>query len=282
MVLSRHTSSYPPIFQCGQHAPCLRDSLSGIHLTIFTKATYEDTLSTPGLRLHLHVAGVGGSVKAGVVLVGVIWCQTLQKRVGRKPKSFHITLPEHEDYTADKGYDSILPDYPVPPLSGNVDILYHLTFTIHIERRFDHARMVALDLCKAAAESLRGFLRLGDAALKEERYKLAMLRGTPSEWLVVTHAIAYSRLPDWFMAFDLYDRSLDRWADRLGVGSVVGGYGDQQPSRFYEGPVEEVYVKVEKGGRVVSRGKVVRADFIAGNEHWSKGPLRLNALSLSD
>ena len=47
---------------------------------------------------------------------------------------------------------------------------------------------------------------------------------------------------------------------------------------FYEGRVEGVYVKVEKQGRVVSRGKVVRADFIAGNEHWSKGPLQLNTL----
>ncbi len=28
------------------------------------------------------------------------------------------------------------------------------------------------------------------------------------EWLVVTHAIAYSPgLPDWFMAFDLYERA---------------------------------------------------------------------------
>ncbi|KAI0801413.1 hypothetical protein C8Q74DRAFT_1241882 [Fomes fomentarius] len=123
------------------------------------------------------------------------------------------------------------------------------------------------------------------------------------EWLVATHAIAYSRLPDWFMAFDLYDRSLDRWADRRTLEALLADTGIklvpvvhegrmlgedelrlsvQQPSRFYEGPVEGVYVKVEKGGRVVSRGKVVRADFIAGNEHWSKGPLRLNALSLSD
>ena len=50
------------------------------------------------------------------------------------------------------------------------------------------------------------------------------------------------------------------------------------PSMFYEGPVEGVYVKVEKVGQVVSRSKVVRADFVAGNEHWTKGPLRTNKL----
>ena len=49
-------------------------------------------------------------------------------------------------------------------------------------------------------------------------------------------------------------------------------------SRFYDGPVEGVYVKVERGGEVVERGKVVRADFISGNEHWSRGRLRKNKL----
>ena len=119
------------------------------------------------------------------------------------------------------------------------------------------------------------------------------------EWLVATHSIPYSGLPDWFLAFDLYDRSLDRWADRRTLEALLEGTGIrpvpvvhegqmltedelrqavQRPSAFYEGRVEGVYVKVEKQGRVVSRGKVVRADFIAGNEHWSKGPLQLNAL----
>jgi atypical dual specificity phosphatase len=56
----------------------------------------------------------------------------------------------------------------------------------------------------------------------------------------------------------------------------------QRTSKFYDGPVEGVYVKMERYGRVLSRGKVVRGDFIAGNEHWSKGILRLNTLQLED
>lgn len=43
-----------------------------------------------------------------------------------------------------------------------------------------------------------------------------------------------------------------------------------------------VYVKIEREGRVASRGKVVRADFIAGNTHWGKGPLRLNTVAATD
>ncbi|KAI0327684.1 hypothetical protein GY45DRAFT_1355577 [Cubamyces sp. BRFM 1775] len=136
---------------------------------------------------------------------------------------------------------------------------------------------------------------LGRDPLFAQRYILF------GEWLVATHSIAYDRLPDWFLAFDLYDRSTGRWADRrtleallagtdLQLVPVVSALEGRMPgedelrdavkggSRFYDGPVEGVYVKVERGGEVVERGKVVRAGFIAGNEHWTKGPLRKNGL----
>lgn len=48
-------------------------------------------------------------------------------------------------------------------------------------------------------------------------------------------------------------------------------------SQFYDGRVEGIYVYVERNGRVVQRGKVVRADFICGNDHWDRGPLQRNA-----
>ncbi|KAJ7757580.1 ATP dependent DNA ligase [Mycena metata] len=122
------------------------------------------------------------------------------------------------------------------------------------------------------------------------------------EWLAVTHSIPYARLPDRFMAFDVYDRSTDSWVDRAGLCALLEGTGVevvpllyegalpgeaelrgmvQMPSRFWDGRVEGVYVKFERDGRVVSRGKVVRADFIAGNEHWTRGNLRVNELAIS-
>jgi atypical dual specificity phosphatase len=52
----------------------------------------------------------------------------------------------------------------------------------------------------------------------------------------------------------------------------------QRPSNFYDGRVEGVYVKVEMDGKVTGRGKVVRGDFIAGNEHWTRGNLTLNGI----
>ncbi|KAJ7157204.1 ATP dependent DNA ligase [Mycena filopes] len=123
------------------------------------------------------------------------------------------------------------------------------------------------------------------------------------EWLAVTHSIPYTQLPDRFMAFDVYDRSTDSWGDRAGLQALLDGTGIalvpvvyegawpgetalramvQRPSQFWDGRVEGVYVKFERDGQVVSRGKVVRADFIAGNEHWTRGNLRVNEFVRGD
>ncbi|KAF4546934.1 Hypothetical protein D9617_94g089190 [Elsinoe fawcettii] len=114
------------------------------------------------------------------------------------------------------------------------------------------------------------------------------------EWLVAKHSIHYSSLPDLFLAFDLYDRVegtyvsrrlLERALKGTGIGMVPlietreGGVGEEElrgmvqgRSRYYEGRVEGVYVRFEdaEGRRTVRRGKVVRGDFLAGDEHWSR------------
>lgn len=117
------------------------------------------------------------------------------------------------------------------------------------------------------------------------------------EWLAATHSIAYSKLPDWFLAFDLYDRSTGTWADRPTLSRLLAETGIrmvpllhegsmppeqelkkmvQGLSHFTEGRMEGVYVKTEVNGEVIGRGKVVRGDFISGNEHWTKGRIRAN------
>jgi atypical dual specificity phosphatase len=156
-----------------------------------------------------------------------------------------------------------------------------------------------------------------DIWVENNREALARILGADSsfpgryilfgEWMVCVHSIKYTRLPDRFLAFDLYDRSRKVFASREvlearlegsdiatvptvmrikgrpedGAGPIMPSDEElmamvQQPSRFYDGRVEGVYVKVEKDGIVVGRGKVVRADFIAGNEHWTHGQLELN------
>ena len=122
------------------------------------------------------------------------------------------------------------------------------------------------------------------------------------EWLYATHSIPYTDLPDRFLAYDLYDRSTDKFLDRKGLVALLSTTtiqvvpvvyeGESMPSeldvrkmvqtqsQFYNGRLEGVYVKIEEGGIVKFRGKVVRSDFIAGNEHWSKSNLQVNGLAL--
>ncbi|KAJ1310711.1 hypothetical protein OPQ81_009235 [Rhizoctonia solani] len=120
------------------------------------------------------------------------------------------------------------------------------------------------------------------------------------EWMAATHSIPYTKLGDMFYAFDLFDRATNTFASRRMLEASLIGTGIQltpvictdkaipssdtlaklvrQDSQFYLGPVEGIYVKVETESVVRQRGKVVREDFIAGNEHWSKGAVKWNAV----
>lgn len=122
--------------------------------------------------------------------------------------------------------------------------------------------------------------------------------------MAATHSIPYTRLPDLFIAFDFYDRRTRSWASfqelqlllstttiRIVPTLWEGREAEtpdlrglvQTPSQFYDGPVEGIYWKVEsKEGKLVRRGKVVRGDFIAGNEHWTTGILRSNGVQRDD
>jgi atypical dual specificity phosphatase len=155
------------------------------------------------------------------------------------------------------------------------------------------------------------FKKLGRWVEEHEEELLRILARDPhfpqrfilyGEWLAACHSINYTGLPDLFIAFDFYDRSTGLWADRKTLLKLLSGSTIQavplvyegpclstkelenlvqRPSEFYDGRVEGVYLKVEKDGRVAHRGKVVRGDFISGNEHWTKGVIQFNELSLS-
>jgi atypical dual specificity phosphatase len=119
------------------------------------------------------------------------------------------------------------------------------------------------------------------------------------EWVFATHSIPYTHLPDYFIAYDLYDRATQTWEHTQGLRRLLSSTtisvvpiihegtlpADddlrgmvQSKSSFYDGRVEGVYVKVERDTQVAFRGKIVRDDFIAGNEHWTRGGLRVNGL----
>lgn len=118
------------------------------------------------------------------------------------------------------------------------------------------------------------------------------------EWCYAVHGVRYTRLPDWFLAFDVYDRATGEFwsverrnelASRINVEVVPqlghGVFGLDRLREFLgrsqlgDGPAEGLYIRCEKQGRIVMRAKLVRAEFIqAIGEHWSKRPLEANRL----
>jgi hypothetical protein len=118
------------------------------------------------------------------------------------------------------------------------------------------------------------------------------------EWCYAVHSVRYTRLPDWFLVFDVYDRAKgDFWsteqrddlARRLDA-AVVPSLGRGRfkledlkkllgASALTDGPAEGLYVRRQENGRLVARAKLVRAEFLqAIDEHWSKRQLEANHL----
>ncbi len=118
------------------------------------------------------------------------------------------------------------------------------------------------------------------------------------EWCAAVHSVPYDALPGWFLGFDVFDRSVDRfWStprrneilDRLGLHCVPhlarGRFGVNDlvnlmtRSRVGSSPMEGVYIRTASERWLESRAKLVRAEFAqAIDTHWRRAPLRRNQL----
>lgn len=121
------------------------------------------------------------------------------------------------------------------------------------------------------------------------------------EWVVAKHSIHYTSLPDFFLAFDMYDRLQGTFVSRSLLTSALQGTNIaqvplimqvqsitkaevleliQKQSNYSMGRREGVYIRFENEARTqtIRRGKVVRSDFIAGNEHWTRAKIVLNGI----
>jgi hypothetical protein len=119
------------------------------------------------------------------------------------------------------------------------------------------------------------------------------------EWCFAVHSLRYDRLPDWFLAFDVYDRRAQRFwssARRDALVSVLGlarvptlarGHFSLEEltrllghSRLAQGPMEGLYARRDEGDFLLARAKLVRPEFVqAIDTHWSSRPLERNALA---
>lgn len=118
------------------------------------------------------------------------------------------------------------------------------------------------------------------------------------EWCYAVHSVRYTRLPDWFLAFDVYDRSRGKFWSAPRRNDLVRGLGLELVPRLGEGryglpvlrtllgqsqlsdaPAEGLYVRRDQGDWLTARAKLVRAEFTqAIEEHWSRRSLEVQPL----
>lgn len=142
---------------------------------------------------------------------------------------------------------------------------------------------------------LPAWMAMHGDALREALAPDLMLFG---EWCAAKHSLDYGSLPDWFLAFDVYDRNVGKFwsverrnelAQRVGVAvvpHVLSGKTSlkelerivlERPSRYRDGPLEGVVVRRESDGWCEARAKMVRPDFTqAIEQHWRKRAIEWN------
>lgn len=119
------------------------------------------------------------------------------------------------------------------------------------------------------------------------------------EWCYAQHSVFYDRLPDWFLAFDIFDREAGRFLATARRARLLGAmhihkvpciargrftYPDLQgllsQSRLTHQPAEGIYLRIDHGDWLERRAKLVRPAFIqAVEQHWSRSAIKPNRLN---
>jgi len=120
------------------------------------------------------------------------------------------------------------------------------------------------------------------------------------EWCAARHSMDYAALPDWFLLFDVYDRSAGRFwstpkrnvlASEAGLVTVPQVFHGKTTvpalkqlvtttfSHYRSGPFEGVVIRRESAEWCEARAKLVRPDFTqAMDTHWRKRSLEWNRI----
>ncbi|KAG2370836.1 hypothetical protein C9374_007145 [Naegleria lovaniensis] len=130
------------------------------------------------------------------------------------------------------------------------------------------------------------------------------------EWVYAKHSILYDKLPDTFIAFDIYDKHAEKFvsvqkrnqllnlhAPTLCVIEQIPNNNGASLTKEYlmhllntykshysstDEPIEGVYIRIDEGDYLKKRAKVVRSDFIqAIDTHWSTMELVKNRIDFS-
>jgi len=123
------------------------------------------------------------------------------------------------------------------------------------------------------------------------------------EWCAARHSLDYSALPDWYLVFDVYDRSAGRFWNSLRRNALAEGAGlavvpevcrgktsladlkqlvTTATSRYRPGVLEGLVIRRESSEWVEARAKLVRPDFTQAIEtHWRKRAIEWNRIDYS-
>ena len=120
------------------------------------------------------------------------------------------------------------------------------------------------------------------------------------EWCYSVHTVRYSTLPDWFLAFDVYDRHAETFLSISRRDALVADMGMVQvphlasgvqtedelcelikgPSQFGSEGMEGLYLRIEGDSVLKERAKLIRRGFSQSiHEHWSRRPLVRNSIA---
>ncbi|MFW9616421.1 RNA ligase family protein [Aquabacterium sp.] len=124
------------------------------------------------------------------------------------------------------------------------------------------------------------------------------------EWCAAQHSLDYDGLPDWYMAFDVYDRQAQKfWSTRrrhelavkLGLREVprvsqgqtslseLTQWVEAHRSHYRDGHLEGVVIRYEDDDWLLQRAKLVRPDFVqAIEEHWRNRAIQWNRVVWTD
>ncbi|MBK7000836.1 MAG: RNA ligase family protein [Rhodoferax sp.] len=136
-----------------------------------------------------------------------------------------------------------------------------------------------------------------DAALRSVLKPDLILFG---EWCAARHSLDYAALPDWFLLFDVYDHTAERFwsstrrnalARTAGLTTVPRVFQGNTTtpalkqlvattrSRYRQGALEGVVIRRESNDWCEARAKLVRADFAQTiDTHWRKRAMEWNRM----
>jgi gluconate kinase len=198
---------------------------------------------------------------------------------------------------------------------GPDDVKTFLNTDIYIEEKIDGANMgfsikdykvVAQNRSHYVNSAYHAQFKLLDKWILDHTEDLYNILGDGNlilygEWVFALHSINYVELPDYFIAFDLYDISEQRFYSRDRLEKILegttislipcikkGSFKNitdivdlvKTKSQFYDGPIEGVYVRRCNELWLEDRAKIVRNDFLPGEnfKHWTKNQLTVNKI----